>query len=102
MKSARAGLAADALNSLRMLLVQIPVASSASHSRRELRNFLRETITTEHVCGVVGLNQMINDALMESYLASKAQKAASGDSAASSFFSASHSGDFRPYEKLLW
>lgn len=102
MKSARAGLAADALNALRMLLMRIPATSSASHSRHELRDYLRETLTTDHVCSVVDLSRMINEALMESHLASKSQKKASGDSAASSFFSASHSGDFRPYEKLLW
>ena len=102
MKSARAGLAADALNALCMLLLHVPATSSASHPRRELRGYLRETLTTEHICGVVDLNWMINEALIESHLASKAQKTATGDSAALSFFSASQSGDFRPYEKILW
>jgi hypothetical protein len=82
--------------------VRIPASSSASHSRRELRNYLRETLTTEHICNVVDLNGMINEALMESRLASEAQKKASADGASAAFFSVAHSNDFRPYERLLW
>lgn len=102
MKSPRAGLASDALTALKMFLSIVPPSSSASHARRELRVYLRDTLTTEHVCSVVDLSRMINEALLESHLASKAQKNASRDGATTSFFSASHSNDFRPYEKLLW
>lgn len=103
MKSARAGLATDSLNAIRMMLTHIPATSSASHSRRELREFFRETLTTDHICGIVDLNRMINEALMESHVAMKAaQKKPVGDDATSTFFSASQSGNFRPYEKLVW
>lgn len=103
MKSARAGLATDSLNAMRMMLSHIPATSSASHPRRELREFFRETLSTDHVCSIVDLNQMIIEALVESHVAMKAaQKKPEGDVAASTFFSASQSGNFRPYEKLLW
>lgn len=103
MKSARAGLATDSLNAMRMMLSHIPATSSTSHSRRELREFFRETLTKYHICGVVDLNRMLNEALIESHIANKAtQKTLVGDDPASTFFAASQSGTFRPYEKLLW
>lgn len=103
MKAPRAGLATDALNALRMFLAHIPSSSSASHARRELRNYLRETLTTDHICSVVDLNRMVDVALLESHLAWKERKTKeSEDDGTQSFFSASHSNDFRPFEKLLW
>jgi hypothetical protein len=100
-KSARAGLATDALNILRILIHKTPATTSGSLARRELRNYLRESLTTDHICSVVDLNRMITNALMESQLASKVQKKASDDNAISAFFS-EHSGDYRHFEKLLW
>lgn len=101
--SPRATLATDSLNALRMMVSYVPVTSSTTRSRRELRELFRETLTTEQICSVVDLNRMINEALIESHLAMKAaQKTSVGEDASSTFFSASHSGSFRPYEKLLW
>ena len=101
--SPRATLATDSLNALRMMVSHVPVTSSTTRSRRELRELFRETLTTEQICSVVDLNRMINEALIESHLAMKAaQKTSVGEDASSTFFSASHSGSFRPYEKLLW
>lgn len=102
-KSARAGLATDALNILQMLIHKMPATTSGSLARRELRNYFRESLTTDHICNVVDLNRMITIALSESHLASKVQKKASDDNAILAFFHFSdHSGDYRLYEKLLW
>ena len=87
MKSAGAGLAADALNALNVLLLHVP---ATRHPPRELRGYLREALATEHTCGVVEMNCMINEALIEPHLAAKSQKTATGVSAALLFFSASN------------
>lgn len=79
----------------------MPSSTSDNLASRELRNYLRESLTTDHICSVVNLNRMITDALMESHLASKVEKKAAGDSANSAFFS-KHSGDYRHFEILLW
>lgn len=103
MMSPRATLATDSLNALRMMVSHIPPTSSANRSRRELREFLREALTTEQICSIVDLNRMINEALIESHVAMKAaQETSVSENASSTFFSASPSGSFRPYEKLLW
>jgi hypothetical protein len=79
----------------------MPATTSANLASRELRNYLRESLKSDHVCSVVDLSRMITDALMESHLASKVQTKASGSSATSAFFS-EHSGDYRHFERLLW
>jgi hypothetical protein len=79
----------------------MPSSTSDNLASRELRTYLRESLTTDHVCSVVDVSQMITDALMESHLASKLEKKASVGSVSSAFFS-KHSGDYRHVEILLW
>ena len=103
MKSIRAGLATDSLNALRMLLLPARVGAPANSARRELRRYIRETLTTEHVCSIVDLSRMLGEALIDSHVAHKKaldENATSGGT--STFFTASHPGGYRHFERMLW
>lgn len=100
MKSTRSGLATDALTTMRLIVEQIPSTSSASTAHRDLRDFLRETMSTDHVCGVVELNELIGYVLMEASTAWLAKKKAPGESG--NAILDTHCGDYFHYERQLW
>lgn len=104
MESTRSGLASDALTTLRLLVEQMPSTSSASTARRDLRDFLRETMSTDHVCGVVELNELIGyvlmDASMEWRMAWPAMQKASGEGG--SAILDMNFGDCFHWERQLW